>query len=225
MRQTVSDVFPTFSTIFEGRVAWMYLDVKGLVTTGVGDLIDPMSEAQQYPWEKPDGSPASDAEIALEWQLVKSRTDLAPHGGGTFGSITKLRLSQATIDEMVRGKLSQMDAYFAKRLPAGLWETLCADAQLGCLSMCWAMGPAFQYPRFLADLAEGTFAVYTMVEPLDGTEPVPVLSGGCAYECFIPDAKNPGLIPRNKVNQQLFEAAQRVSDQGLDTSALHYKDT
>ena len=35
---------------FEGRVAWPYLDVKGLVTVGLGCLIDPVSAALPLPF-------------------------------------------------------------------------------------------------------------------------------------------------------------------------------
>jgi GH24 family phage-related lysozyme (muramidase) len=34
MHQSVLDVFPRFTSEFEGRVSWMYLDIKGLVTIG-----------------------------------------------------------------------------------------------------------------------------------------------------------------------------------------------
>ena len=221
MRPTVSEVFPMVSTIFEGRCSWMYLDIENLVTTGVGDLIDPMPLAQQLPWMKPDGTPANDAEIALEWTLVKNRTDLAQHGGSAYAVLTKLRLSSAAIDVLVRNRLMQMEAIFTVRFEPGVWDALCADAQLGCLSMCWAMGPKFQFPKFMAAIAEGNFAEYVAGS---GEEDDELVEGCAAMECYIPDAKNPGLVPRNKFNRQLFEAAQRVSDQGLDPSVLHYKD-
>ena len=36
MHSSVQAIFPEFSKRFEGYVHWMYLDIKGLVTTGVG---------------------------------------------------------------------------------------------------------------------------------------------------------------------------------------------
>ena len=47
-------------------------------------------------------------------------------------------------------KLGQMDAYLAKRFPE--WEEWPADAQLATLSMAWACGPAFRFPRLEAAL-------------------------------------------------------------------------
>ena len=47
MRPSVFAAFPGFITRFEGRLPFMYLDTKGLVTTGVGNLIDPLVPASR----------------------------------------------------------------------------------------------------------------------------------------------------------------------------------
>ena len=49
MRESVRRGFIGFSAPFEGRLHYMYLDVKGLVTTGVGNLIDSVGAAQALP--------------------------------------------------------------------------------------------------------------------------------------------------------------------------------
>lgn len=227
MRQAVIDAFPAFSAKLEGKVPWMYLDVENLVTTGVGNLIDraspplvpPSLLARRLPWQKPDGSLANPAEVALAYSLVKERTDLAQHGGGAFAVVTNLRISQAAIDALVDERAGEMEATLRRRFSS--WDDLCADAQLGVMSMAWAMGENFDYPKFEADLAVEDFALYST--PEDPAE-VPTLTGGCAFECYIPDAKNPGLVPRNAMNRAMFAVAQRVKDQGLDPAVLHYLD-
>src|SRR4029453_7562541 len=61
---SIRDGFLAFSRPLEGRVPWMYLDIKGLVTTGVGNLIDPVGLASKLPFvHKGDGSPASEVDI------------------------------------------------------------------------------------------------------------------------------------------------------------------
>src|SRR5207244_2818316 len=61
---SIRDGFLAFSRPLEGRVPWMYLDIKGLVKTGVGNLIDPVGLALKLPFvHKADGSPASEVEI------------------------------------------------------------------------------------------------------------------------------------------------------------------
>lgn len=41
MYPSVTSFFRVFNEPLEGVVAYMYLDIKGLVTVGVGNLIDP----------------------------------------------------------------------------------------------------------------------------------------------------------------------------------------
>ena len=50
MHPSVKSVFPSFSTKLEGRVPWMYCDVLGLVTIGIGNLIDPEEAALHLPF-------------------------------------------------------------------------------------------------------------------------------------------------------------------------------
>jgi hypothetical protein len=221
IRQAVLDVFPSFNLQFEGRVPWMYLDVKGLVTTGVGDLIDPMFVAMQLPWQvelsQGDWRPATDAEIGDAWTKVKSSTYLEQAGGGKFASLTNLRLTEEAIDELMRQKMAEIEVVFAKRFPT--WSGECADAQLGVMSMAWAdgaYGVANKFPKFDAAFIDGDFASYDANGKL--------LPGCCALECHLDTTNNPGLIPRNSANQELFEAAERVVLQGLDPTLLHYKD-
>lgn len=204
MRQSVRDYFNTFSEKFEGRLSFMYLDVKGLVTTGVGNLIDPIGTALLLPWvHKSDGSPASADEITQEWNDVKSHTEMAPQGGGAFGSMTQLMLVQESIDNLVLSKLDENERYLKGRFPQ--YDNWPADAQLGLLSMAWAMGPGFNFPRFESSIN---------ARPPDFDK--------AAIESHMNDAGNPGLVPRNAANTLLFRNASSVVTRGMPFDALYY---
>ena len=136
-------------------VPWMYLDQKGLVTTGLGNLIDLGQKGDVYnqPWTHGVGGPlTSRDEIDAAWNLVKSRQDLAHLGGGNaaFANLTDLRLSDDAIMQMVNSHLSAFENTIRKDFPG--YDSWPADAQLGMLSMAWAMGPGFshKYPKFTA---------------------------------------------------------------------------
>lgn len=200
MKQSVRDVFAEFSTRFEGRVPFMYLDVKGLVTTGIGNLIDPISLAITLPWMRKDGTPATKAEIESEWRKVKALQSMRMRGGMAYGAVTNLRLNETAIDGLVTAKAAEMEANLVKRFPDfASWP---ADAQLGLLSMAWAMGPAFRFPKFQAACLAMDFRK-------------------AAEECKMNEVGNPGLAPRNVANKQLFLNAARVLELG-DRETLHY---
>jgi len=87
----------------------MYCDVRGLVSTGVGNLIDATREAMTPPtgaqrqashqmarrfnWLRLDGSPAGGDEVDAVWDAVKARMDLAPQGHRAYENLTSLKIT------------------------------------------------------------------------------------------------------------------------------------
>lgn len=203
MRASVKEAFVPFNAPLEGVCSWMYLDIKGLVTTSIGILIDPVEYAIGLPWLLADGSRASESDIRAEWQRIKARKDWRMRGGGVFKSIALLHLDEAGILSAVSRKLAEMDRHLAKRF-AG-YEDWPADAQLGVLSMSWALGPAFRFPRFEAAAKAGDWLM-------------------AAEECSISTAGNPGVKPRNERNRVLFRNASVVASRGMDHGALYWPD-
>ncbi len=205
MYSSVRGIFPEFSTQFEGRVEWMYLDVKGLVTIGVGNLIDPLSAALGLPFvHRVDGSPASRDEIGAEWTALKDNSSLAQKGHLACKPLTKLVLTDPAIDDLVRGRLDQNEVLLRQPFPD--WDSWPADAQLGVLSMAWAMGAGFpaEWPKF-------TTACKARDWP------------GASANCHISEVGNPGVKPRNDADVLLFNNANDVAKGGLDASTLIYK--
>lgn len=201
MRSAVAREFRDFTAKFEGVCSWLYLDVLGLVTTGIGNLVDPMPAALSLPWKNADGSYADRATIEAAWSKVKGAQTMKRLGGGAFAQLTSIRLDNEGIDDLVQARLATDDAYLAKRFPGYVaWP---ADAQLGILSMAWAMGPGFQFPKFEA-----------AVERLDFDT--------AAAECAINAAGNPGVIPRNKANAICFSNAAVSARNGWDPETLIY---
>jgi hypothetical protein len=200
---SVRNVFLQFSQPLEGRVYWMYLDIKGLVTTGVGNLIDPVALATKLPFvHKGDGSPASEAEITEEWQRLKDDQSLAQKGHRACEAITDLRLTDAAIDELVLAKFDGDDRVLRRAFSNwGLWP---ADAQLGAHSIAWA-GAGFpaKWPKFRAAAEVRDWQTVAAASHIDETG-------------------NPGVKARNEANAKLFHNAQVVENGDLDRTAVHY---
>lgn len=204
LRQVVIDNFHELSKCYEGDVPWMYLDCKGLVTTGVGNLIDTPAEACKLPWvHASDMTPASQAEIAAEWHTVKAHQELAHQGYQVAKAYCRLRLTDPAIDALVRAKLQAnwdfMCAHYSSFANAESWP---APAQLAASLMAWAVGAGFPaiFKNWAAQAAQSNWGTYV----LDANNTPTGAYTGCAGTCHISEVGNPGVIPRNKAILALY---------------------
>jgi GH24 family phage-related lysozyme (muramidase) len=189
MRDVVRAAAERFQTRYEGRLSFMYLDRLGLVTTAIGNKIDPVTDALRLPW-RANNVLATPDQITAEWCHVKSLKGLAQAGGDAFLHETVLRLLDPDIDELFQRTLDGQWGYLWAAYPeADQWP---AAAQLGALSMEWAMGagrivpgPAFEYPRWRAAALAQDWAE-------------------CARQCTMWGV---GIESRNAEQKALFEAA------------------
>lgn len=150
MHQTAQNALHDFLKQYEGKVNFMYLDVKGLVTIGIGHLIDPVNMAMKLEFRQKGGNGAvSGAEVAAEWQTVKSRRDLIPKGGAAFGSVTRLELSDNGIKAMVKSHAAGIENYIKTNASASKFysnfDNWPADAQLAFMGVAWGGIPIPQF--------------------------------------------------------------------------------
>ncbi|WP_405827242.1 peptidoglycan-binding protein [Streptomyces sp. NBC_00105] len=170
------------------------------MSTGVGNLLDaddpenfgsnpvPLADIFTLAWfDKDTTALASQAEIKAEYNTVK-------FSGTAFASIaqkkatTRLRVSDKEIDVLVTNKLDSFETSLKSRAPFADLDDWPADGQLGLLSMAWAMGPFFKFPKFQNAASTGDWLAM-------------------ARECKMTEAGNPGVIPRNVRNALLFTLA------------------
>ena len=148
MFPSVQAQFRSFNEPFEGSIPYMYLDVLGLVTVGVGNLIDPLSEAvalpfcfKKLPHLASPGAPATPDQIAAEWSRLKSDSSLAKRGHLACAAITELELPDDGLNSLIARRLLANQDSLKKQAPFRAFESWPADAQMALLSMAWAMGP------------------------------------------------------------------------------------
>ncbi len=192
MYQSVADAFLPFTIPLEGKVNFMYLDVKSLVSTGIGNLLEqndqPLPDTFTLDWaDKVTHVPASQADVSEEWETVNnSGTALASLAQKE--AISHLVASDGAIQSLCVTKLNQFESFLVNRPEFSDLESWPADAQLGIFSMTWALGPAFRFPNF-----------QTAAQNRDWLT--------AARECKMSEAGNPGVIPRNVRNGLLFTIA------------------
>ena len=192
----VRSTWDDWNTRFEGHVDGLYLDVKGYVTGGVGNLLEniktgaPVLRVFNLPWRhRSDDTLAAPDTVRAEWHLVKSRQDLKNASLARRLAITTLYLRDADIRALVLQKYDEDHTILKIQFPE--LETWPWSAQRALHSMAWARGPyafAVEYPRFTAACLTKNWTV-------------------AAAECHINDVGNPGLTPRNAANKALFEEA------------------
>jgi GH24 family phage-related lysozyme (muramidase) len=195
MKQAVKDVFVDFSTRLEGCVPWMYLDVKGLVTVAIGCLVDPAPEACKLPFvDRKTGQKASVQQILTSWQALKNQQWLKTRHYNQARGYTTVDLSPEGVLQVVWSRALVFEDYIRSHfLPE--YDEFPSDAQLAILSMAWACGPGFPkiFKNWLICAQKQDWA-------------------GCAKTCAINTKNNAGIIPRNKANIALFQAAAKSED-------------
>src|ERR1700676_188995 len=188
MYPIVQSQFRAFNEPFEGSIPYMYLDVKGLVTVGVGNLVDPVELATLLPFRfknKPGiaapGTLSTQHQIAAEWQKLKNDTSLAKKGHLACAPFTDLELDDDAINSLIAQRLAGNES-FLKRQPAFKdFDKWPADAQMALLSMAWAVGPGgfAGFPHFSAACQRRDFNT-------------------AAADSKLSEAGNAGVIPRNR---------------------------
>jgi len=189
MRAAIYPAFVPWTKAFEGYCTHMYLDVRGLVTIGYGNLVDPISLTAGLDFRRPSGLQCTPSEVSAAWLTVKNRQDLRKAGGGAYAQITTIRATETSITKLCNTKLDEIERVLKGVFPD--WDNWPADAQLGALSIAWAAGPhtfATGWPKFTAAANAGNWVLASL-------------------NCHMADFANPGLRPRNAANVKLFEAA------------------
>ena len=170
MYPSVKEQIADYLTEFEAYATWMYLDSRGLVTTGIGVLLDPYDiYGRVLPWiawyDKVTLQPVKDeGEVKAEFQMVKSKN--GPKGVPdwsndpaqnfahykTFEPITRLRVPEATVKNAVINIVSQKEAecrqYFGPD-----YDRYPADAQVVLTQMAYAGGLSARKHELLPVLA------------------------------------------------------------------------
>jgi GH24 family phage-related lysozyme (muramidase) len=210
MYPSVQSVWTTTTRRLEGLCYWLYLDSLGYITTGLGDLCDPIDMARALPWVRHDGMPASDDDVTTAWRTVdalrsdpkgqKQTSGPATKYGQAFAGYTSIRLTDdgvaQTMLRQVAANETQLRRYFAN------YDTMPADGQMAINSMAWAMGSGFpvSFQHFTAAVNSEDWETAKAESPFRGS----------------------GVQHRIDMDTALLENAARVAAQGLDPSTLYY---
>lgn len=210
MRSNVAHLFPQVTAELEGVFTSPYSDVKRLITTGAGILIDPIERCLKLEWWIGDRR-ATEAEVRGDWAEIKERAramsdDDLQHWTATMQApLTNIRLKADYVDALTLRRAHLNFDYIVKHLIPGLVDAP-ADAQMGALLLSWAVGAGFD---------KTTPPRTEFVEACNAGDWLAAAAGARLRE-----EGNRGVIPRNKHMMLCFSNAATVTARQLDPAAL-----
>jgi GH24 family phage-related lysozyme (muramidase) len=141
---------------FEGCIPWMYRDIAGNVTVGVGLMLSGSDAAQSLPFLTGFRA-ATPQEIAADFTRVNT---LPPgHASGFYKSPSSLELSQQTIDAKLSGVIKNFEIGLRARLPQ--YDAFPDGIKMALLDMIYNLGPEglFKgFPHFIAAVEAQSWA-------------------------------------------------------------------
>jgi GH24 family phage-related lysozyme (muramidase) len=101
----VSDYFDDLEA-HEGATTWLYCDVRGFVTVGIGNLVASSDAAKAYPFVHRDTNAwANDAEKIAGWQAIKDAFD-STKSAAFYAGKCDLRLAMDYVKSLVSTRLA-----------------------------------------------------------------------------------------------------------------------
>lgn len=124
---------------WEGLCTWLYRDSLGYMTTGIGCLLNDVSEASELPWTLFDDVdiPASADEVRLAWNAV-ARSPKG-HAASWYAPLTRIRLTEAAAERLAQERIDREFLPGLRRLFPG-FEALPEPAQGALLDMAFNIG-------------------------------------------------------------------------------------
>lgn len=137
---------------FEGRIPWMYLDRKGLVTAGIGNMLPSAQAAIALIWHlRGSGEEATPVEIADDFRRISDAVaNLEAH---RYKALTRCELADGEITRLFGRRVDEFCKQLEREFP--LFPEWPDQAQLATLDMVYSMGIGKlceKFPHFCAAL-------------------------------------------------------------------------
>jgi GH24 family phage-related lysozyme (muramidase) len=169
--------------IFEGVVPWMYLDTRGFVTVGVGEMLAAASRAQTLPFIDSNGNAVTPDVILAEYNRVLAL--VKGQQSGVYRADASPTLSPASIGTLLMAHVQYFDGQLSAQFAN--YAAFPDPAKLALLDMIYNLGPHglfVGYPTLMGDVTNGNW-------------------NGAAAQCY----RNGPSAARNQWTQQQFLAA------------------
>lgn len=210
LRPTVEAAWRSYNEDLEGVFSCPYFDIRRLITTAIGVLVDPVERCLTLDWRIGDKA-ATPAQIRDDFKTLKDMAErmtdaeLKRWPAARQAPYTSIRLRAETINDLVRKRLHANVDYIVQHYFPDFAEWP-ADAQMGTLSLVWGVGAGLTLtspPRTMfVDSCRARNWALAKVHARMRTD------------------NNPGVIDRNAKQDICFDNAALVDARRLDPSWL-----
>lgn len=191
--------------LFESYYPYIYLDVKGLPTTGYGFLLKDAAAALKFNWYYTStGRPVPATQVIKNWERVADlKTTMTGRRAGDFAPFNTMEIRREDADQIMLSRIEENYRTFQSQRnkknerPYRNFGDFPANAQLATLSMSWGAG--------VSGVVTG-FPMYTEWVTQAIKNNSPKYWRNAAEECKLKEKGNPGVVPRNLYNQALLNA-------------------
>jgi GH24 family phage-related lysozyme (muramidase) len=155
----IGDYFDDLET-HEGCTSWLYCDVRGFVTVGIGNLVASADAAKAYPFVHRDTNAwATDDEKAAGWQTIKDAFD-ATKSAAFYAGKCDLRLALDYVKSLVSTRLANEFIPGIVRL-CPQFSTFPLPARRALVDMAYNLGVhgLGMFPHMLAACNAGDWAM------------------------------------------------------------------
>jgi len=144
----------------EGSISHMYLDTRGYVTVGVGNMMATVEAAQALTFVRRDsGTPATPDEIAADYDAIKDRPYGLGYTAASFKPYTELDMPDAEIDALLDRRIADFEA--GLRSDFSGYDGYPERARLGLMDMAFNLGNhglVTKFPTLTAAARAGDWA-------------------------------------------------------------------
>lgn len=179
---------------FEGRCPHMYLDTVGKVTVGIGNMLPDAGAAACCIFVRPDGTEATDAEIAIEFGRVASA--VPGLRADAYASIAALRMPDHEIERLFRRRVAEFCTQLEVHFP--LLSEYPEPAQLALLDLAFNLGAA-ALPRKFPRLTLAVRAMDWRTAALESHRPQARDRRNAAIKSLFEDAAMAGAVPAREI--------------------------
>lgn len=141
------------SPAFENAIPFMYLDTRGLVTGGVGQMLRDAAAACQLPFQSPHGGIADLDSVIADWKRVKAME--AGHSPSFYHSDSSPTLLASDITTLLRSRVVGFDGQLQGYYPH--YNSFPDAVKLALLDMIFNLGfgGLLKYPSMNAAINSG----------------------------------------------------------------------